>query len=69
MNFLNSPEGQRVIALDYFGYPLALTQGELTPLQMMVIYKGRMDLHEKMNNPKSAKGSRRQSRGEWYGQY
>ena len=49
MNFLKTPEAQEIILLDYWGYPLATRQQDLTPLQAAFILKGRAKLQEEMN--------------------
>lgn len=49
MNFLKTPEAQEIIWLDYWGYPLASRQQDLTPLQAAFILKGRAKLQEEMN--------------------
>lgn len=51
MNFLKSSEGQNVIAMDFFGYPLASNQSSLTPFQYYFILKGRAELEKKRNTP------------------
>lgn len=57
MNFLKTDEGQQIIWLDYFGYPLARTQQELTELQALLLTKGRSKLEEEMRKAEQAKYS------------
>ena len=47
-NFLKTDEAQEIILLDYWGYPLALTQKDLTFAQSMFILKGRAKFEKEM---------------------
>lgn len=49
MTFLKTEEGREIIWLDYCGYHLADSMGDLTIRQSYFISKGRMDLHNEMN--------------------
>ena len=57
MNFLKTDEAQQIIWLDYFGYPLAKTQQELTPLQALFLTKGRMELEKELRKAEEEKVS------------
>lgn len=50
-SFLKTDSGQNVLAMDFFGYPLADNQSSLTPFQYYFILKGRADLEKKRNTP------------------
>ena len=52
INFLKTNEGQNLIWLDYCGYQLADSLGDLTIIQYNFILKGRAELHKKMNEIK-----------------
>ena len=49
MNFLKTNEAQEIILLDYWGYPLARTQRELTYAQRLFIIKGRAKFEKELN--------------------
>ena len=48
MTFLKTDEAQEIILLDYWGYPLAATQKDLTYAQRMFITKGRAKLEKEL---------------------
>ena len=48
MTFLKTNEAQEIILLDYWGYPLAPTQKDLTYAQRLFITKGRAEFEKKM---------------------
>ena len=52
MPFLETDEGQELIWLDFCGYHLCDSLGDLTIIQSYFISKGRMDLYNKMNEVK-----------------
>lgn len=45
---MKSNEAQEIILLDYWGYPLATTQKDLTYAQRLFITKGRAEFEKKM---------------------
>ena len=46
--FLKSDEAQEIILLDYWGYPLATTQKDLTYAQRLFITKGRAKFEKEL---------------------
>lgn len=50
MTFLKTNEGQQIIWLDHIGYHLQDNQNDLTIIQAFLLYKGSIDLHNKMNS-------------------
>ena len=63
-NFLKTSEAQEIILLDYWGYPLATTQKDLTYVQRMFITKGRAKFEKEMQEAqeKEMKKHRRKMR-------
>lgn len=62
--FLKTDEAQEIILLDYWGYPLAPTQRELTYAQRMFIIKGRAKFEKELREAeeKEMKKHRRKMR-------
>lgn len=69
MNFIKSPQGQNIIWLDYCGYHLARTQNDLTPLQAIILYKGRLDLYKTMNDTSNTKKHQHKNLKEYDSKY
>ena len=46
--FLKTDDAQEIILLDYWGYPLATSQKDLTYAQRLFILKGRAEIEKEM---------------------
>lgn len=46
--FLKTDDAQEIILLDYWGYPLATSQKDLTYAQRLFILKGRAEFEKEM---------------------
>lgn len=62
MNFLKTSEAQEIILLDYWGYPLATTQRDLTYAQRLFIIKGRAKFEKELQEAQEKEMKKHQKR-------